>query len=113
MKTKYKYVARCMNCYEEQVVFIPHKVLAKTWLKDYYCRNCMCKGEGKMTPEELDREVEDVLNNLVELKLLKKTPKGYIDSNYSKLIDKMTPRKAWLEGFKGGINGTNRAIKHK
>ena len=51
---------------------------------------------------KIKEEIEIELDRLVKLGLLNKSKAGYIDSMYSRRIDKMKPREAFLEGLTKG-----------
>ena len=54
------------------------------------------------TKELNDEELKKELDRFVKLGLLDKSKKGYIDSDYSRKIDAMTNRNAFLNGLKKG-----------
>ena len=60
---------------------------------------------------KIKEEIEKELNNLIELGVLIKTKEDYIDSAYSRKIDKMEPRKAFLEGLHKGEQNTKKISK--
>jgi hypothetical protein len=47
-----------------------------------------------------ENQIEDALEELIKLGVLKKDKKGYIDTRYSKEIDTMSSREAFIEGVK-------------
>jgi hypothetical protein len=50
--------------------------------------------------DKQDLDIKDALEKLIKLGVLRKDKKGYIDTRYSKEIDTMSPREAFIEGVK-------------